>query len=412
METVELFKSTAPENTTKSLSGESQNDNPVYTVKKGDTLFSVAKANGVSVEDLKKANGLKDNTLSLGQKLRIPAKSNAAIFPAAKNANNGIQMYREISDEEITKENTRNKFVKIIKNPDYVIKEGDTAGTVAKKFNVSTEALLALNAIDEKKLKIGQTIKIPERREAKNVKSIEDAAKATGFSLDYLKSLEKMEEKHNKIYTDKNGVKTIGIGHALDAGETGKYSGKTLTDTQIYTMLAQDILDREQNIRAIIGDDAYKKMPQAMKDSVMDFVFNRGETVFENHPGFVSSLKSGDYSSAIAKMNVDYSVMKFKSSSELQKYINQFDDKRMFVVEKDGKTLKKFLSGLDKRRLFEISHASNIYKGKIPDEIINSAQKVYQRGLYFMSIETANGLIKRGLSEYKSRIQSGSFKNA
>ena len=193
-----FFKSTAPENTTKSLSGEKpKNDNPVYTVKKGDTLFSVAKANGVSVEDLKKANGLKDNTLSLGQKLRIPAKSNAAIFPAAKkNANNGIQMYREISDEEIAKENTRNKFVKIIKNPDYVIKEGDTAGTFAKKFNVSTEALLALNAIDEKKLKIGQTIKIPERREAKNVKSIEDAAKATGFSLDYLKSLEKMEEKH------------------------------------------------------------------------------------------------------------------------------------------------------------------------------------------------------------------------
>lgn len=69
----------------------------------------------------------------------------------------------------------------------------------------------------------------------------------------------------------------------------------------------------------------------------------------------------------------------------------------MFVVEKDGKTLKKFLSGLDKRRLFEISHASNIYKGKIPDEIINSAQKVYQRGLYFMSIETANGLIKKRL---------------
>ena len=392
-----FFKSTAPENTTKYSGNEKpKNDNSVYTVKKGDTLFSVAKANGVSVEDLKKANGLKDNTLSLGQKLRIPAKSNTAIFPAAKKTtNNGIQMYREISDEEIAKENTKNKFVRIIKNPDYKIKEGDTAGSIAEKFNVSTEAVLALNSLNEKTLKVGEVIKIPERREARNVKSIEDTAKATGFSLEYLKSLEKMEEKHNKIYTDKNGVKTIGIGHALDAQEAGKYSGKTLTDTQIYTMLAQDILDREQNIRAIIGDDAYKKMPQAVKDSVMDFVFNRGETVFENHSGFVSALKSGDYSSAITKMNVDYSVIKFKSSGELQKYINQFDDKRMFVADNDGKTLKKFLSGLDKRRLFEISHASKIYNGKIPDEIVNSAQNVYQRGLYFMSIETANGLIKK-----------------
>lgn len=55
-----FFKSTAPENTTKSLSGEKpKNDNPVYTVKKGDTLFSVAKANGVSVEDLKKSKRFK-----------------------------------------------------------------------------------------------------------------------------------------------------------------------------------------------------------------------------------------------------------------------------------------------------------------------------------------------------------------
>lgn len=127
----------------------------------------------------------------------------------------------------------------------------------------------------------------------------------------------------------------------------------------------------------------------------MDFVFNRGETMFENHSGFVSALKSGDYSSAIAKMNVDYSVIKFKSSGELEKYINNFENKKMFVVEKDGKTLRKYLSGLDKRRLYEISHASKIYNGKIPDEIMKSAQNIYNRGLYFMSIETDNGLIKK-----------------
>lgn len=43
-----------------------------YVVQKGDTLSSIAKANGVSVADLKKANGLSSDEIKAGQKLRIP----------------------------------------------------------------------------------------------------------------------------------------------------------------------------------------------------------------------------------------------------------------------------------------------------------------------------------------------------
>ena len=40
-----------------------------YTVKKGDTLYSIAKKFDTTVEKLKELNGLKSNTLSIGQKL-------------------------------------------------------------------------------------------------------------------------------------------------------------------------------------------------------------------------------------------------------------------------------------------------------------------------------------------------------
>lgn len=40
-----------------------------YTVKKGDTLYSIAKRFNTTVEVLKEINGLKTNTLSIGQKL-------------------------------------------------------------------------------------------------------------------------------------------------------------------------------------------------------------------------------------------------------------------------------------------------------------------------------------------------------
>lgn len=45
-----------------------------YTVKTGDTLYSIASKNKMKVEDLKNLNNLKDNTLSIGQSIMIKAK--------------------------------------------------------------------------------------------------------------------------------------------------------------------------------------------------------------------------------------------------------------------------------------------------------------------------------------------------
>ncbi len=42
-----------------------------YTVKKGDTLYSISKKTNVSVNELKKLNNLKDNIISIGQKLKL-----------------------------------------------------------------------------------------------------------------------------------------------------------------------------------------------------------------------------------------------------------------------------------------------------------------------------------------------------
>jgi LysM repeat protein len=44
----------------------------VHIVRKGDTLYALAKRFDCSVEELQKANNLKSTALSIGQKLRIP----------------------------------------------------------------------------------------------------------------------------------------------------------------------------------------------------------------------------------------------------------------------------------------------------------------------------------------------------
>ena len=45
-----------------------------YTVKSGDSLWSISKKFGISVDELKQANNLTSNLLSVGQNLYIPSK--------------------------------------------------------------------------------------------------------------------------------------------------------------------------------------------------------------------------------------------------------------------------------------------------------------------------------------------------
>ncbi|WP_188902547.1 LysM peptidoglycan-binding domain-containing M23 family metallopeptidase [Deinococcus aerophilus] len=53
-----------------------------YTVKAGDTLYSIARANGTTVAALMKLNGLPDTALEIGQELRLPGAAPAPATPA------------------------------------------------------------------------------------------------------------------------------------------------------------------------------------------------------------------------------------------------------------------------------------------------------------------------------------------
>jgi len=46
-----------------------------YTVRKGDTLDKIARRHGVTVKQIKQANGLKRDRIDIGQKLKIPVRS-------------------------------------------------------------------------------------------------------------------------------------------------------------------------------------------------------------------------------------------------------------------------------------------------------------------------------------------------
>jgi flagellum-specific peptidoglycan hydrolase FlgJ len=52
-------------------SNSNSNDSSSYEVQKGDTLYSISKKFNILVDDLKQKNNLSDNTLSVGQRLKV-----------------------------------------------------------------------------------------------------------------------------------------------------------------------------------------------------------------------------------------------------------------------------------------------------------------------------------------------------
>ena len=101
----------------------------IYTVKKGDSLWLIANKYGTTVDELKSANNLKSNTLSIGQTLIIPEK----------------------------KENT-NKI-------SYVVKKGDSLWLIANKYDTTVEKIKSSNNLKSNTLSIGQVLVIPSSSE-------------------------------------------------------------------------------------------------------------------------------------------------------------------------------------------------------------------------------------------------------
>ena len=113
-----------------------------YTVQKNDTLYKISKLYNISVDTIIKDNNLKSNTLSLGQNLKIRIPSS----------------YEEV--EECFGEEYIPPANSILTNT-YTVQKGESLYSIAKKFNTSVDILKSLNNLTSNSLSIGQKIKVP-----------------------------------------------------------------------------------------------------------------------------------------------------------------------------------------------------------------------------------------------------------
>ena len=133
----ETTTSSSSSSSSSASSGSSQNK-ITYTVKSGDSLGKIAETHGVGLSKLKEWNGLKSDSIKVGQKLTIytkgaPTKSTSSSSSSAKG------------------------------HSTYTVKSGDTFYSIAKNYpGVSAQNIMDYNGLKSSNLKPGMTLKIPQ----------------------------------------------------------------------------------------------------------------------------------------------------------------------------------------------------------------------------------------------------------
>lgn len=104
---------TTPEEDSKTVISKTKTINKTYIVKKGDTLYSIARKNNISVPEISKLNKIKPNTeVKVGQKLLVTS----TVKVVSKNSKNTIKKQtvsavkaNQNSSKKVIKNNLKDK---------------------------------------------------------------------------------------------------------------------------------------------------------------------------------------------------------------------------------------------------------------------------------------------------------------
>lgn len=151
----------------------------VYRINKGDSLYSIARKYGVNVNDIINYNQLANTLLSVNQQLLIPVnptteigkepnlnyivKRGDTLYNIAKRYNitpKELMEYNNLSSSLLNIGDT----ILIPQNEQYVnyfVKTNDTLESIANRFNTTVDELMKINYLNTPDVKIGQLLLIP-----------------------------------------------------------------------------------------------------------------------------------------------------------------------------------------------------------------------------------------------------------
>lgn len=200
----------------------------MYTVKRGDSLYSIANMYKTTVQNLINLNNLTSNVLQIGQELVVPNNTNIEtdISDSNTNVDTGTNIDSNVTMYTVEKNDTLysiarrfnttvdeivrlNNLTSDLISPNavlmipvtesrnnsdfYIIKRGDTLWSIAKKNNITVNDLMTYNNLKSINLSIGDKLQIPNTNRiyytVKEGDTIFSIAAANNLSVEELKNL-------------------------------------------------------------------------------------------------------------------------------------------------------------------------------------------------------------------------------
>src|SRR5574344_490446 len=161
-----------------------------YVVQKGDTLWSIAKKFGLTVDKLKEINNLASNTLSIGETLLVKAETTPednlvgyeyytvikgdTLYGIANKYNLTVDELKKLNNLSTNTLTIGQKLIvgETQSSNTYIVKKGDSLYSIANLYNVTVDALKAANNLTSNLLSIGQELIIPSSPEKENINTI------------------------------------------------------------------------------------------------------------------------------------------------------------------------------------------------------------------------------------------------
>lgn len=153
-----------------------------YTVKSGDSLYSIANRFNTTVDELKRLNNLTSNNLQIGKQLIIPTSTTNPTPPSSNTIQYTVQsgdslwkianIYDTTVDEIRRINNLSSNILQIgqvLTIPttsnnnyiEYIVKSGDSLWKIANTYNTTVNEIRQLNNLTSNTLQIGQVLRIP-----------------------------------------------------------------------------------------------------------------------------------------------------------------------------------------------------------------------------------------------------------